>query len=168
MVGNDESSVFEITRGTEQGDPISPPLFNAVLEKAVAWLKQTWIRRGWGVPLGVGKDERLLNLRFADDILLIAKSLKVLTKMMEEMQVAVREVGLEMHFGKTKILANAHGQKQGNASSIKVGANEVEIMSKIKVRSISDEHSHSLTTMTEKLSIGSLVDGLNSRSTKET
>ena len=50
--------------------------------------------------------------------------------MMEEMRVAVGEMGLEMHFGRTKILANAHGQKQSNASSIKVGANEVESMSK--------------------------------------
>ena len=36
----------------------------------------------------------------ADGILLVAKSLKVLTKMMEEMRVTVGEVGLEMHSGK--------------------------------------------------------------------
>ena len=129
MVGNEESNVFGITRGTKQGDPINPPLFNAVLEKAMARLKETWIHRGWGIRLGVGKEERLLNLRFADDILLVAKSLKVLTKMMEEMRVAVGEVGLEMHFGKTKILANVQGRKQSSALSANVGANEVDILS---------------------------------------
>ena len=46
VVGNEESCVFGTTRGTKQGDPISPPLFNAVLKKAIAQLKATWIQKG--------------------------------------------------------------------------------------------------------------------------
>ena len=130
VVGHEESCAFRITRGTKQGDPISPRLFNAVLEKAMAQLKATWIQRGWGTRLGVGREERLLNLRFADDILLVSISFKVLTKMMEEMRVAVGEVVLEMHFGKTYLrTANAQGRKQSSAVSTNVGANEVDIMS---------------------------------------
>ena len=47
----------------------------------------------------------LVTIR-ADDVLLVARSLKVLSKMVVEMRRAVADVGLEMHLGKTKILAN--------------------------------------------------------------
>ena len=92
-------------------------------------LKKKWLQRGWGVQLGTGCEERLSNLRFADDILLIARSLNVLKKMMEEMREEVGRVGLEMHFGKTKILANNKGRKQNHALHTEIGHNRVEILS---------------------------------------
>ena len=93
-----------LLKSWQRSRTISPLLFNAVLEKAMAQLKATWIQRG-------RQGRTTSELRFADDILLVAKSLKVLTTMMEEMRVAVGEVRLEMHFGKTKILANVQGRK---------------------------------------------------------
>jgi hypothetical protein len=128
IVANHESRPFGITRGTKQGDPISPPLFNAVLEKAMARVKGMWLKRGWGIQMGSLDGERLLNLRFADDILLVSRSLRVLKRMLEELQIAVREVGLELHFGKTKILANEQGRKQSHATSIELGGGKVDIL----------------------------------------
>ena len=58
---------FVIKRGRKQGDPLSPNLFNAVLEKACRELE--WEEYGIMVD---GK--RLNNLRFADDIVLISES----------------------------------------------------------------------------------------------
>eukprot|EP00973_Karenia_brevis_P001797 244883-Karenia_brevis.AAC.1 len=78
--GRANSRAFQIQRGTKQGDPMSPILFNAVLEKVMGSLQSTWRRKGWGVRVG----ERLLtNLRFADDILLIAGSKHQLQRMLE-------------------------------------------------------------------------------------
>jgi hypothetical protein len=128
VVAERESRSFDILRGTKQGDPISPPLFNSVLEKAMARVKKTWLQRGWGIQLGAGRDDRLLNLRFADDVLLVAKSLKILKKMMEDMRQEVAKVGLEMHFGKTKILANPKGRKQSHAPYVDIGNQRVEIL----------------------------------------
>ena len=105
-----------------------PQLFNAVLEKAIAQLKHNWVERGWGIKVGPRKDDQLLNLRFADDLLLTSKSLSVLKKMMEELRQAVREVGLEFHTGKTKILSNAQGRKQSHATTVDIGGDQVEIL----------------------------------------
>ncbi len=47
--------------------------------------------------------------------------------MMEELRPAVKMVGLELHFGKTKILANAVGRRQTLGSHVEVG-DEVDIL----------------------------------------
>ena len=92
-----ESRSFKLTRGTKQGDPMSPSLFNAVLEDVFGKLKTRWNREGRG--LDFGQRWRLTNLRFADDVLLIAESRKHLQIMVEELLVEASAVGLEMHIG---------------------------------------------------------------------
>ena len=64
------SKKFAIQRGTKQGDPISPVLFNAILEKGMRCLKVTWTERGYGFRCQRPghSEEWLQNLRFADDI----------------------------------------------------------------------------------------------------
>ena len=91
-------------------------------------LRCQWIRRGWGLKLGAKKEDRLLNLRFADDVLLVASSAHVLKKMMQEMCDEVAKVGLKIHTGKTKILANAFGRKQSRAENIELGMDKIEIL----------------------------------------
>eukprot|EP00973_Karenia_brevis_P045509 6302638-Karenia_brevis.AAC.1 len=65
------SRAFRIERGTKQGDPLSPALFNAVLEDVVRPLQTSWRRRGFGIRV---RGTCLTNLRFADDIMLCATS----------------------------------------------------------------------------------------------
>ena len=109
VVAKRESRAFRITRGTKQGDPGSLPLFNAVLEKVITKIKAKWL--GWGIRVGPYPGDLLQNLRFADDIILLAKSIKVLRRMLEDLRAAAGEVGLELYMGKTKIFANSRGRK---------------------------------------------------------
>ena len=102
VVTDKVSKEFRIGRGTKQGDPISPKLFNAVLEKALRRAKETWARKGWGLRMEGGTDERLTKLRFADDILLIATSRDQLKSMIEDLEKYTAEVGLEIHMGKQR------------------------------------------------------------------
>ena len=104
IVADKESQTFRISKGTKQGDPISPPLFNAVLERIMKTLKERWSARGWGLDLGGGV--RLQNLRFADDVLIIGTSLYEVQKMLEELSIEAKSAGLNLHPDKTKILAN--------------------------------------------------------------
>jgi len=66
---------FEIKRGVKQGDPLSPNLFNAVLENVFRELH--WANKGIRIDrLKVGSNEEcfLNNLRFGDDIVLVARN----------------------------------------------------------------------------------------------
>ena len=121
------SRTFAICRGTKQGDPISSALFNAVLEEIMKPVKQKWSRKGWGVQVGWMTDEKLTNLRFADDVLLIARTLPQLKMMLQDIIDAANAVGLQLHPDKTKILHNSIGYGVG-ATSAKLRSMEIEIL----------------------------------------
>ncbi|GBP54675.1 Retrovirus-related Pol polyprotein from type-2 retrotransposable element R2DM; Endonuclease [Eumeta japonica] len=104
---------FKIQKGVRQEDPLSPKLFSAVLEmtfKSFEWQN-----------LGLNIDGRTLtHLRFADDIVLFAKTLDDLVRMLNELASESRKIGLKLNPEKTKVMTN------GNKSSIKVGDSEID------------------------------------------
>ena len=59
-------------------------------------VKATWELKKYGLDSGHG-GERLTNLRFADDLLLIGKSRKQFTKMLEDLSNASRQIGVDVH-----------------------------------------------------------------------
>ena len=76
-----QSRSFSIMRGVKQGDPISALLFIAIMQDLCGKLQQKWAKtsnKRKGHPLGVHVDNScaraLTNLRFADDVLLTARS----------------------------------------------------------------------------------------------
>eukprot|EP00438_Fugacium_kawagutii_P018256 Skav220448 [mRNA] locus=scaffold254:156771:157196:+ [translate_table: standard] len=68
--------VFDITRGVKQGDVLSPMLFNSGLEHAMRKWKQSLQSHG----LHVGAVDKLTKIRYADDLLLFAKSWRELVE----------------------------------------------------------------------------------------
>eukprot|EP00973_Karenia_brevis_P044746 6196662-Karenia_brevis.AAC.1 len=106
--GRGTSKRFSIQRGTKQGDPMSPMLFNSVLQHALEPLQKKWREKGWGVQVGSGQSNLLCNLRFADDIILLSTSKKQLLNMLEDVVHACQSVGLQMHPDKSKLFCNAH------------------------------------------------------------
>ena len=76
-----ESNMFEIKKGTKQGDPLSSLLFNAVLQNSLKEVTQLWQqKKGMGIYLSDHDHDCLTNLRFADDVLLFATSKEQLQK----------------------------------------------------------------------------------------
>ena len=101
------SRSFVIERGTKQGDPLSSLLFNALLEDVVRNVQRHWQSTKLGIPFGHNDGTSLTNLRFADDILLIAKSFTHVRNMLQDLSTEASKAGLEIHPDKTKILSNA-------------------------------------------------------------
>ena len=123
------SRTFSIHRGTKQGDPISPTLFNAVVEEFMKTVKKKWKDKGWGVQLGSSTGEKLTNLRFADDILITARTLPQIKKMLQDVSDAAKEVGLGLHPDKTKILHNNVGYGVGAKTTV-IGNMSIEVLDK--------------------------------------
>ena len=80
VVARTESRAFPLKSGVKQGDPISSLLFIAVMEAIFRRLKSKWMKlnaRRSGDYYGIVVDDAvspMTNLRFADDVLLLAKS----------------------------------------------------------------------------------------------
>ena len=123
------SKCFSIQRGTKQGDPLSTLLFNSILEHAMRPIKQQWMEKKLGIIVGATAENRLTNLRFADDILLIARSRNHLSQMLRDLNSSVSHFGLKLHPEKTKVLTNAVKQTgRGRDHSMTAGDLTVEIL----------------------------------------
>ncbi len=78
------------------GDPLSPNLFNALLEEILRELN--WANFGTKIAR-----QNLNHLRFADDIVLISKNLKELETMANELEKTSNRMGLTMNLEITKL-----------------------------------------------------------------
>ena len=80
---DEESNIFDILKGTKQGDPLSSQLFNTVLQYSLKDDIQRWQKKkGMGIYLSDHDHDCLTNLRFADDVILFATSKEQIRKML--------------------------------------------------------------------------------------
>ena len=117
------SKVFDLRRGTKQGDPLSSLLFNAVLEDVMSDFKGHWVFTGRGLKLG---PVQVSELRFADDLLLMARSMPDIRNMLQDVVKAARLRGLELHPGKTKVMCNK-SVRTGKISRRTLDVNDLQI-----------------------------------------
>ena len=88
----------KIMKGVYQGDTLSPEMFIAAVEEIC---KRMNIEAGININ-GV----RLSNLRFADDIILVAESEEKLRDMLEDLNSKGKRDGMKLNKKKTTILCN--------------------------------------------------------------
>ncbi|KRX33447.1 Retrovirus-related Pol polyprotein from type-2 retrotransposable element R2DM, partial [Trichinella murrelli] len=89
------SNRIEINQGVRQGDPISPLLFNAVMDELVERLQLT----GEGFKL---KGVEVTTLAFADDVTLISRSHRGIEKLLSITLDFLNERGLKLNINKCK------------------------------------------------------------------
>ncbi|PZC85788.1 hypothetical protein B5X24_HaOG215150 [Helicoverpa armigera] len=81
---------FEVQKGVRQGDPLSPKIFNAVLENI--FRQMNWDDFGINI-----NGEKLHHLRFADDLVLFAEDPSTLQKMLQQLAYESQIAGLYMN-----------------------------------------------------------------------
>jgi len=112
-----EGDYFEVRKGVKQGDPLSSVLFNCALEEVFRNLK--WEGKGVNV-----NGTWLSNLRFADDIVLIAKSKEELAEMIRELKDKSKEAELTMNMKKSKKLIEEGQESENEINEGSVGEEE--------------------------------------------
>jgi hypothetical protein len=90
-------------------------------------VKAKWSSRQYGIQLWIGPDSVVANLRFADDILLVGRSLHQLKQMINDVSTEGARVGLELHPAKTKILHNNIGYGTG-VKNAKICGMDIEVL----------------------------------------
>ena len=95
------STEFPVQRGVKQGDTLSAILFNCVLDMAFDMWRISLTHEGIILAHGV---PRLTNIRYADDVLLYAKSLQELESMTERLLDALKAIILLLNVKKAHIL----------------------------------------------------------------
>jgi len=113
-----ESRRFQVQRGVRQGDPLSPLLFNMVLNQVLADLRPEWRRRKYGTDVGASVlGERLTHVAFADDMTVVAKSWLSMRRMLSMLRQALALRGLTLHPSKCKVQTNQEDwQRRGDIS----------------------------------------------------
>ena len=101
-----ESRSFRVERGVRQGDPLSPLLFNLVLDRVLEEVAIVWRRRGYGTNIGQTGGTRLTHLAFADDMTIIARSWISSKRMIALLRAALRKRGLKLQAAKCKVQTN--------------------------------------------------------------
>jgi hypothetical protein len=87
---------FKVDRGLKQGNVISAILFNIVLEYVISRLTIT--------PKGIIFNKMTEFIAYADDTVLLGRSVNYLKETLEELKQGAKKVGLEINQDKTKYM----------------------------------------------------------------
>lgn len=103
-VNGSRSERYPVRRGVRQGDPLSPVVFNLIMEEVLA-----------AVPREVGfrlVGEHVSALAFADDLTLVTSSIAGMRKALHEVEKAARALGLEINPTKSAVLSMVPDRKR--------------------------------------------------------
>ena len=100
LLNNQIGTKFDTTVGVRQGCLLSPVLFNIFLEKI---MQDSLVDQSSSIAIG---GRKINNLRFADDIDLIAGSESELQSLTDSLEKASTSYGMEINHEKSKILVN--------------------------------------------------------------
>ena len=96
-IGKENGEWFRTDLGTRQGDPMSPLLFIAYIDRVMDQVRQNIC----GINIG---GISINNLRFADDIDLLDEDISSLRSQIEQTKNAAEQAGLLLNTNKTKIM----------------------------------------------------------------
>ena len=105
LLNNMAGPFFNTTVGLRQGCLLSPTLFNLFLEEIMSEIE---IKHATSISVG---GRPILNLKFADDIDLLAGSNAELQNLTDELAKSTSRYGMEISAEKSKVMINTNNAK---------------------------------------------------------
>jgi hypothetical protein len=124
-VGSSESEKCIIGRGVRQGCCLSPTLFNIYLEEII----RECVDGDQGVCIG---GRRIVCIRFADDMALVAESRQELGSILGRLSTTCRKFGMKINVGKTKVMTIGKNDEDDEKTEISLDGKEVEEVDSFK------------------------------------
>ena len=103
--GDNLTNFFECTIGTRQGCVGSPKIFTLFINDLISYLESK-LNRGIFVTTEIPD---LLGLMFADDVSCFADTVVGLQRILNELEIFCKSVGINVNFDKTKIVVHRNG-----------------------------------------------------------
>lgn len=104
-IGNNSSGPIKINRGVKQGDPLSPILFNFVVDELLCDLDR--FGRGGSLDDNIVDDVRCSSLAFADDIVILENDDKYIPLDLHHIDAFFKKRGMELNADKCSLLSAA-------------------------------------------------------------
>uniref|UniRef100_H3ABZ5 ribonuclease H n=1 Tax=Latimeria chalumnae TaxID=7897 RepID=H3ABZ5_LATCH len=96
-VGSERTNRIEMTSGVNQGDPLSPILFNIAMDPLICDLENS----GHGFTFGQ-EEQTVTALAFADDIALVSQSHTDMANLLKRTSTFCKKVGMTLNYKKTR------------------------------------------------------------------
>ena len=98
-------------------------------------VKASFVEKKYGIQMGFGlldtaDETRLTNLRFADDVLVVGRSLPQLSDMLLLLQAESAVSGLQLHPEKTKIMSSTNRGHRPRQKFVRVGDMKIELLAR--------------------------------------
>ena len=123
LINNIQGNIFKITVGVRQGCLLSPVLFNVFLEEIMADIQNNHTS-----SISIG-GLSISNLRFADDIDLIARNTQELQALTYKLSNNASKYGMEISIEKSKVMINS---KENQHSDVYLYGCKLEEVEKFK------------------------------------
>ena len=116
---------FDCTIGTRQGCVGSPKIFSLFINDLISYLESK-LNQGIFVTTDIND---VLTLMFADDVSCFADSVAGLKRLLNELEIFCKSVGLYINFYKTKIIVFRNGGPLRMTEKWLFGGREIEVVS---------------------------------------
>eukprot|EP00794_Sanderia_malayensis_P009660 gene9660-biopygen7980 len=143
LTSNSELEWFQTTVGVRQGCVLSPCLFNIFLEQIMMEALEDYS----GTVKVAGQE--INNLRFADDIALVAGSKEELANLTTRLDTVSRKYGMEISAEKSKIMVTSRNDGSVTAADAQIKVGDVELEEVKSFQYLGSTLNESVTSETE-------------------